>query len=209
MLVVVVRGMITLKKISEYICFLKNGTRIYYSNFFDTSREPNGTKNSYTPSIFKQIKDSDNGIVSGIYPANIVDNPFGDERDAIFVATKGKIGNNNNNNHNNTVASANNVANSNNNVEYDNMKESNWFLITSLGTESAFAEISNLRNIFILVTLVVLTGTAIAVFYISRIISKPIMKLKRWSNINSKWKFEYPIQTCSFQRRDWRVSYEL
>lgn len=163
------------KNIGIYL-LSQNGTRIYYSNFFDTSREPNGTRNSYTPSIFKQIKDSDNGIVSGIYPANIVDNPFGDERDAIFVATKGKIGNNNNDK--NTVASANNIANSNNNVEYDNMKENNWFLITSLGTESAFAEISNLRNIFILVTLVVLAGTAIAVFYISRIISKPIMKLK-------------------------------
>ena len=70
----------------------QNGTRIYYSNFFDTSREPSGNRNSYSPSIFKQIKDSDNGIVSGIYPANIVDNPFGDERDSIFVATKGKIG---------------------------------------------------------------------------------------------------------------------
>ncbi|MGI8834679.1 MAG: ATP-binding protein [Nitrososphaeraceae archaeon] len=164
------------KNIGIYL-LSQNGTRIYYSNFFDTSREPNGTRNSYTPSIFKQIKDADNGIVSGIYPANIVDNPFGDERDAIFVATKGKIGNNNKND-NNTVASANNIANSDNKVEYDNMKENNWFLITSLGTESAFAEISNLRNIFILVTLVVLAGTAIAVFYISRIISKPIMKLK-------------------------------
>ncbi|CAN5217079.1 hypothetical protein BH18THE2_BH18THE2_07910 [soil metagenome] len=164
------------KNIGIYL-LSQNGTRIYYSDFFDTSREPNGTRNSYTPSIFKQIKDADNGIVSGIYPANIVDNPFGDERDAIFVATKGKIGNNNKND-NNTVASANNIANSDNKVEYDNMKENNWFLITSLGTESAFAEISNLRNIFILVTLVVLAGTAIAVFYISRIISKPIMKLK-------------------------------
>ena len=155
----------------------QNGTRIYYSNFFDTSRETNGTGNFYTPSIYEQVKVSDNRIVSGIYPANIVENPFGDEKDAIFVATKGKIGNNNNND-TNTVTSANNIANTNNNIEYDRIKENNWFLITSLGTESAFEEISNLRNIFILVTLVVLAGTAIAVFYISRIISKPIMKLK-------------------------------
>ena len=76
------------------------------------------------------------------------------------------------------MASANIMTNSNNTVEYDNMKENNWFLITSLGTESAFSEISNLRNIFILVTVVVLAGTAIAVYYISRIISKPIMKFK-------------------------------
>jgi signal transduction histidine kinase len=159
-----------IKKNMEIYLISQNGTRIYYSNFFDTSREHTGTGILYTPSIFEQIKDSNNGIVSGVYPQNIVD-----KRDAIFVATTGSIGNNNDNN---TMANTLNIAISSNSVEHDDEKENSWFLITSLGTESAFEEVSNLRNIFILVTLVVLANSAIAVFYMSRIISKPIMKLK-------------------------------
>jgi signal transduction histidine kinase len=142
----------------------QNGTALYYSNLSET-REPHGSKDFHTPLIFGDVKDSDDGVVSGIYPT-IVNNTYGHNRDAIFVATKGKIGNDNDP-----------IANSG--INNDNhKKENSWFLITSLGTESAFEETSNLRNTFILVTLVVLAGTAIAVFYISRIISKPIMKLK-------------------------------
>jgi signal transduction histidine kinase/methionine-rich copper-binding protein CopC len=141
----------------------QNGTTLYYSTLSET-RVPHG-KDFYTPLIFGDIKDSDYGVVSGIYPT-IVNNTYGGNRDAIFVATKGEIGNSND-----SIA---NTANNNDN----NRKENSWFLITSLGTESAFEETSNLRNTFILVTLLVLAGTAIAVFYISRIISKPIMKLK-------------------------------
>jgi signal transduction histidine kinase len=159
-----------IKKNMEIYLISQNGTRIYYSNLLDTSREHTGTGILYTPSIFEQIKDSNNGIVSGVYPQNIVD-----KRDAIFVATTGSIGNNNDNN---TMANTLNIAISSNSVEHDDKKENSWFLITSLGTESAFEEVSNLRNIFILVTLVVLANSAIAVFYMSRIISKPIMKLK-------------------------------
>jgi signal transduction histidine kinase len=156
----------------EIYLISQNGTRIYYSNFFNDSRELNGTRILYTPSIFEQIKDSNNRIVSGIYPANIVDNTYKNKRDAIFVATYGSIGNNNDNN---TIANTTSVAINN---KYENNRENSWFLITSLGTESAFEKVSNLKNLFIFVTLAVLGNSAIAVFYISRIISIPILKLK-------------------------------
>jgi signal transduction histidine kinase len=160
------------KKNLEMYLLSQNGTRIYYSNIPDT-REAEGSKNSHSPLIFQDIKDSNDIVVSGIYPVNVADNTEGDERDAIFVATKGGIGNN----YNDVISSTTNTSAGSNN-QYGNNSENNWFLITSLGTESAFEEMSNLKNTFILVTLLVLAGTAVAVFYISRFISKPITTLK-------------------------------
>jgi signal transduction histidine kinase len=160
------------KKNLEMYLLSQNGTRIYYSNIPDT-REAEGSKNSHSPLIFQDIKDSNDIVVSGIYPVNVADNTEGDERDAIFVATKGGIGINNND----VVSSTTNTSTGSNN-QYGNSSENNWFLITSLGTESAFEEMSKLKNTFILVTLLVLAGTAVAVFYISRFISKPITTLK-------------------------------
>jgi signal transduction histidine kinase len=163
-----------IKKNMETYLLSQNGTRIYYSNIPDTREESEGSKNSRSPLIFQDIKNSNDIVVSGIYPVNVVDNTGGGERDAIFVATKGGIGNSDNNSAipNTTFAST------GSNSQYGNNSENNWFLITSLGTESAFEEMSNLKNTFILVTLLVLAGTAVAVFYFSKFISKPITTLK-------------------------------
>jgi signal transduction histidine kinase len=166
--------------INTTIYFLsQNGTQIYSSNFSNTL-EFNRSNNLNILPIFHQIKDSQNRVLSGTYPVSTVDHTSRNTRDAIFVATKGNIGKNNedDNNIDNTIANSNNAASNNYNIEYDGNKENNWFLITSLDNESAFEEMSNLKNTFILVTLLVLAGAAVAVFYISRIISNPIMKLK-------------------------------
>jgi signal transduction histidine kinase len=154
----------------------QKGTQIYYSNF-SNSPEFNRGNNSKIFPIFQQIKESQNRVVSGIYPANTIDDTYGETRDAVFVATKGNIGKNNDV-ENTITKNSSSTASTNYNIEYDGNKENNWFLITSLGNESAFEEMTNLKNTFILVTLLVLAGTAFVVFYISRIISKPIMKLK-------------------------------
>jgi signal transduction histidine kinase len=153
----------------------QNGTQIYSSNFSNILEFNRGNNSKIFP-IFQQIKESQNRVLSGIYPVNTVDDTHGETRDAIFVATKGNIGRNNN--IDNTAANSSSTASTNYNIEYDGNKENNWFLITSLGNESAFEEMSNLKNTFILVTLLVLAGAAVVVFYISRIISKPLMKLK-------------------------------
>ena len=160
---------VTTKNAETYL-ISQNGTLLYYSNFFNARGEHNEDRSLYIPSIFEQIKDSNDKIVSGIYPANIVDN-----RDAIFVATSSNIGYYNDNS---ATANTTSIGINNNSVEYDNNKQNSWFLVTSLGTESAFERVSSLKNLFIFVTLAVLANSAIAVFYISRIISKPILKLK-------------------------------
>jgi signal transduction histidine kinase len=165
------------RKINMTIHLLsQKGTQIYYSNFSNTPEFNRGNNSKIFP-IFQQIKESQNRVVSGIYPANTVDNTYGETKDAVFVATKGNIGKNND--IDNTITNnSSSTASTKYNIEYDGNKENNWFLITSLGNESAFEEMTSLKNTFILVTLLVLAGAAVVVFYISRIISKPIMKLK-------------------------------
>jgi signal transduction histidine kinase len=67
----------------------------------------------------------------------------------------------------------------NSNNRYPNSIEDNWILVTSLGTQDAFKEVLNLRNMFILITVIVLAISTFAIYIlVDRTISIPLIKLK-------------------------------
>lgn len=62
--------------------------------------------------------------------------------------------------------------------EYLDRNGSPWFLITSLNTQDAFSEMLKLREQFIIVTIAVVAASIIAVFFLAKTISRPLITLK-------------------------------
>jgi signal transduction histidine kinase len=82
---------------------------------------------------------------------SLIDTNFNGQGDALYVAAKDK-----------------------GHLDYPG---SGWFLITAQATEQAFSRVLDLRNSFIIATILVLTVAIIAVFFVARTISKPIIEL--------------------------------
>jgi signal transduction histidine kinase len=72
---------------------------------------------------------------------------------------------------------------------------SGWFLITAQATERAFSPVLDLRNSFIVATILVLSVAIIAVFFVARTISKPITELKEAADKISKGELDLNIRT--------------
>ncbi len=74
---------------------------------------------------------------------------------------------------------------------------SGWFLITTQATEQAFSRVLDLRNSFILATILVLSVAIIAVFFVARTISKPITELKEAADKISKGELDLNIKATA------------
>jgi signal transduction histidine kinase len=70
-----------------------------------------------------------------------------------------------------------------------------WFLIMAQSTEQAFNQVLKLRNGLIIATVLVLSVATIAVFFLARTISKPIIKLKKAAEQISEGKLDLKIRT--------------
>ena len=136
------------------INLLSDDGKIIYSNF-DNSRSLSNAGSAstfeYLP-IYRLIKDSNNRVESAIFKDT--GSPSGN---AIFVAAK----------------------ESSNNSKNPDSVQNIWYLVTSLDTQEAFKEVLNLRNMFIFITVIVLSISIIALYIVvDRTISIPITKLK-------------------------------
>lgn len=74
---------------------------------------------------------------------------------------------------------------------------SGWFLITTQATERAFSPVLDLRNSFIVATILVLSVAIIAVFFVARTISKPITELKESADKISKGELDLKIKATA------------
>jgi signal transduction histidine kinase len=74
---------------------------------------------------------------------------------------------------------------------------SGWFLVTAQDTEQAFSRVLDLRNSFILATILVLSVTVITVFFVARTISKPITELKKAADKISKGELDLNIRATT------------
>jgi signal transduction histidine kinase len=74
---------------------------------------------------------------------------------------------------------------------------SGWFLITAQATEQAFNPVLDLRNSFILATILVLSVAIIAAFFAARTISKPITELKEAADKISKGELDLNIKATA------------
>jgi signal transduction histidine kinase len=74
---------------------------------------------------------------------------------------------------------------------------SGWFLITAQDTEQAFNPVLDLRNSFILATILVLSVAIIAAFFAARTISKPITELKEAADKISKGELDLNIKATA------------
>jgi signal transduction histidine kinase len=72
-----------------------------------------------------------------------------------------------------------------------------WFLITAQATEQAFNPVLDLRNSFILATILVLSVAIIAAFFAARTISKPITELKEAADKISKGELDLNIKATA------------
>ena len=136
------------------INLLSDDGKIIYSNY-DNSRSLSNAGSAstfeYLP-IYRLIKDSNNIVESAIFKDT--GSPSGN---AIFVAAK----------------------ESSNNSQNPDSVQNKWYLVTSLDTQEAFKEVLNLRNMFIFITVIVLSISIIALYIVvDRTISIPITKLK-------------------------------
>jgi len=74
---------------------------------------------------------------------------------------------------------------------------SGWFLITAQDTEQAFRPVLDLRNSFLLATILVLSVAVITVFFVARTISRPITKLKESADKISKGELDHSIKATT------------
>jgi signal transduction histidine kinase len=74
---------------------------------------------------------------------------------------------------------------------------SGWFLITAQDTEQAFRPVLDLRNSFLLATILVLSVAVITVFFVARTISRPITKLKESADKISKGELDLSIKATT------------
>jgi signal transduction histidine kinase len=80
---------------------------------------------------------------------------------------------------------------------YSDYPGSGWFLITAQATEQAFSRVLDLRNSFVLATILVLSVAITAVFFVARTISKPIVELKDAADKISKGELDLKIKTTA------------
>lgn len=147
---------------------LSNNGTVVYTSFNNTSKtnpllstSPNsiiGSKFNDQP-IYNQIKDSSTLVESGIYHHN-----NSDSRNVLFVATKGPT-DNAAINHNQVDRNEDNLLN-------------NLILVSELDADIAFKDMFNLRNAFVISTIVMLIGVSMVALLASRSISRPLIKLK-------------------------------
>jgi signal transduction histidine kinase len=74
---------------------------------------------------------------------------------------------------------------------------SGWFLITAQDTEQAFRPVLDLRNSFLLATILVLSVAVITVFFVARTISRPITHLKESADKISKGELDISIKATT------------
>ena len=74
---------------------------------------------------------------------------------------------------------------------------SGWFLITAQDTEQAFSPVLDLRNSFLLATILVLSVAVITVFFVARGISRPITQLKEAADKISKGELDLNIKATT------------
>ena len=74
---------------------------------------------------------------------------------------------------------------------------SGWFLITAQDTEQAFSPVLDLRNSFLLATILVLAVAVITVFFVARTISRPITQLKEAADRISKGELDLKIKATT------------
>lgn len=74
---------------------------------------------------------------------------------------------------------------------------SGWFLITVQDTEQAFRPVLDLRNSFLLATILVLSVAVITVFFVARTISRPITQLKESADKISKGELDLSIKATT------------
>lgn len=74
---------------------------------------------------------------------------------------------------------------------------SGWFLITAQDTEQAFRPVLDLRNSFLLATILVLSVAVITVFFVARTISRPITQLKESADKISKGELDLSIKATT------------
>lgn len=74
---------------------------------------------------------------------------------------------------------------------------SGWFLITAQDTEQAFRPVLDLRNSFLLATILVLSVAVITVFFVARTISRPITDLKESADKISKGELDISIKATT------------
>ena len=154
------------------INLLSDDGKVIYSNYDNRSLSNDGAASSfeYLP-IYRLIKDSHNTVKSAIFKD--IGFPSGN---AIFVAVK----------------------ESSNNSQNPDSINNKWFLVTSLDTQEAFKEVLSLRNMFILITVIVLAISIIAIYVvIDRTISRPITKLKDAAIVMGKGNLDIVITSPS------------
>ena len=150
------------------LALLSNNSTILYTNFIDTDRISSYSDNNNAvddvsmlgtvypnQEIIHQINESNQPVISGIYTNEIADR---NSEDAIFVAAKG--------------------ASPPSSLVASGETSDGWNLVTSLSTKEAFREMLNFRNIFLIITVVVIAISAIVIYYFSRKISKPLIHLR-------------------------------
>jgi signal transduction histidine kinase len=117
--------------------------------------------------IFSRIKDSSKSIESGIYPhINRTDG------NSIFVAAKEVM-------NDNTIIAGNVINNSSNNsISNGNNFFRGWILISEMDANTAFKEMFSLRDIFVIITFVILAAASLIALFVARSISTPLTKLR-------------------------------
>jgi signal transduction histidine kinase len=144
-----------------------NGTVVYtsFNNPSKTNPLLSTSSNSIIGSkfndqpIYSQIKDSSKLVESGIYHHN-----NSDSRNALFVAAK--------------EPTDNKVINYNQADRNEDNLLNNLILVSELDAGIAFKDMFNLRNAFVISTIVILIGVSIVALLASRSISRPLIKLK-------------------------------
>lgn len=132
--------------------FSNNGKVIYTNNDISPLSAVGNSSSFVDLPIYSLIKNSNNAVESVI--SRDIESP---SRNSIFI-----------------LAKENRSSNS-----YPSSIENNWILVSSLDTQNAFKEVLNLRNMFILITVIVLGISILAIYIlVDRAISRPLKKLK-------------------------------
>jgi signal transduction histidine kinase len=144
------------------INLLSDDGKIIYSNY-DKSRSLSNASAASTLEtlpLYRLIKNSNNIVESAIF--NDTGSSSGN---ALFVAAK----------------------ESSNSSQNPDSIQNKWLLVASLDTQEAFNEVLSLRNMFILITVIVLAISIIALYIVvDRTISIPITKLKNAAIVMGK-----------------------
>jgi methyl-accepting chemotaxis protein len=151
--------------------FSNNGKVIYTNN--DNSPLPIlGNSSSFIDlPIHSLIKNSNNTVESII--SRDIESP---SRNSIYV-----------------LAKENSTSN-----PYPDSNENNWILVSSLATQDAFKEVLELRNMFILITVIVLGFSIFAIYIlVDRTISRPLNKLKHAASDIAKGNLDFVIPSTS------------